>query len=46
MKKQLTRLLIKGKHLKDFWTKFRVNQGCLLSPMLFAVYIVDIEEIL
>lgn len=42
----INRVLIEGKHSKDFWTEIGVRQGCPLSPTLFAIYVADIEEIL
>lgn len=44
-KETINRVLIEGKHSKDFWTETGVTQGCPLSPTLFAIYIADIEEI-
>lgn len=39
----INRVLIEGKHSKDFWTESGVRQGW---PTLFAIYIKDIKEIL
>lgn len=43
-KETINRVLIEGKHSKDFWTETGVTQGCPLSPTLFAIYIADMKK--
>jgi len=33
-----------GNITNRFWTRKGVKQGCLLSPLLFALVIADVEE--
>ena len=37
---------IGNKYTKTFWTKEGVRQACTLSPVLFTLFVADLEEVL
>ena len=40
------RIRIGDKYTKTFWMERGVRQGCLLSPVLFTLFMADLEEVL
>ena len=40
------RIRIGDKYTKTFWAERGVRQGCPLSPVLFTVFMADLEEVL
>lgn len=35
---------VRDRKTKDFWTERGVRRGCPISPTLFSIYIINLEE--